>query len=207
MNPIINCLKNALPISSVTIASAIAAQTTQTNSNLASPVNVDEQALVEQARGITQQYGGALKKTLKATIMTSGPAAAIRTCSVHAPGISEQTAQLTGWQIHRTSNKIRNPNNKPNIWETQVLQQFADKAERGAPIENLEHHQVIMENGKPVFRYMKAIKVQNLCLNCHGTHVSGPVKSAIKNLFPLDNATGYREGDLRGAFTLKLPLK
>lgn len=167
---------------------------------------VDEQALKMEARDITQQYAHSLQKTLKASIMTSGPASAIKACQVHAPGISAQTAQLTGWEVRRTSNKVRNPGNRPDIWEVAVLSNFEKKIKKGAPIENLEHSEVVNLNGKPVYRYMKAIPVKNLCLNCHGPHIAGPVKSAIKNLFPTDQATGYREGELRGAFSLKKAL-
>lgn len=180
--------------------------TAHADSSPITPPAVDEDALAERARSITQQYAGALKKTLQATIMTSGPASAIHTCKVHAPGISAQTAQLTGWEVSRTSDKLRNPNNQPDLWETNVLKTFKEKASKGAPIKNLEHYAVVMNNGKPVFRYMKAIPVQSVCLNCHGTRVGGPVKNAIDNLFPTDRATGYREGDLRGAFTLKRAL-
>lgn len=166
----------------------------------------NSETLAAEARDIVKQYAGALQKTLKASIMTSGPASAIRSCQVHAPGISQQTAALTGWQVARTSEKFRNPNNQPNRWEREVLSDFSRKAEQGTPIGNLEHYEIINENGQATFRYMKAIEVNNLCLNCHGTHVSGPVKEAIRSLFPADQATGYRNGDLRGAFTLKKTL-
>lgn len=166
----------------------------------------EQQALAAEAREIIKQYAGALQKTLKASIMTSGPASAIKTCNVHAPGISQQTAALTGWEISRTSEKVRNPAHRPNQWEAEVLRDFARKAGNGAAIGSLEHFAVIKENGQPVFRYMKAIEVKSLCLNCHGPHVAGPVKDAIDDLYPGDQATGYRDGDLRGAFTLKKPL-
>lgn len=166
----------------------------------------DENTLAQEARSITKEYATALKRTLQATIMTSGPASAIRTCNVHAPGISAQTAQLTGWEVQRTSEKIRNPNNRPDIWERSVLNNFKKRLQKGTPVSKLEHYEIVTENGQPVFRYMKGIAVQNLCLNCHGPHVSGPVKEAIGNLFPTDQAIGYREGDLRGAFSLKKKL-
>ncbi len=160
-------------------------------------------ALATEARQIVQEYAGALQKTLKATIMTSGPASAIKTCNVHAPGISQQTAALTGWEVARTSKKLRNPAHQANSWENSVLSDFEKRASGGTPVEKLEHYEIREENGQQVFRYMKAIEVKNLCLNCHGPHVSGPVKTAVDDLYPTDQAVGYREGDLRGAFTLK----
>ena len=170
------------------------------------PENIDKEGLAQQARSIAQQYGSTLSQTLKATIMTSGPAAAITACKVHAPEASQQMQEITGWQVRRTSNKVRNPNNRPDIWEVNVLDQFAKRLEKGEGIDDMEHFAVVMEKGQPVFRYMQAISVKNVCLNCHGPHVSGAVKEAIDNLFPLDRATCYRKGDLRGAFTLKKSL-
>ncbi|MDX1692187.1 MAG: DUF3365 domain-containing protein [Ketobacteraceae bacterium] len=170
------------------------------------PTGTDKDALAAQAREVVRQYAESLQKTLKATIMTSGPASAVKTCKVHAPGISDQTAALTGWQVARTSDKVRNPAHRPNRWEAEVLQEFSRKARAGIPVEQLETYDVVQENGQPVFRYMKAIEVKNLCLNCHGPQVSGPVKAAIDDLYPGDQATGYRLGDLRGAFTLRKPL-
>ena len=49
---------------------------------------------------------------------------------------------------------------------------------------------------------MKAIPTQALCLNCHGELMSTPVKAKIKQLYPGDKATGFKVGDIRGAFTL-----
>ncbi len=33
-----------------------------------------------------------------------------------------------------------------------------------------------------------------------------PVKAKLAELYPDDRATGYKEGDIRGAFTLSKPL-
>ena len=170
------------------------------------PSSAQPEMLATEARGIVQEYASALQKTLKASIMTSGPASAIKTCHVHAPGISQQTAALTGWEIARTSSKVRNPNHQPTPWESRILQQFATQAANGTAISRLEHYEITTDNGARVFRYMKAIEVKGLCLNCHGPHVAGPVQSAIDDLYPTDKATGYREGDLRGAFTLSKKL-
>lgn len=171
------------------------------------PAQQSQEMLASEARGIVKDYANALQKTLKTSIMTSGPASAIKTCNVHAPGISQQTAALTGWQVARTSSKVRNPGHQPSVWETDVLQQFERQAAQGKPITAMEHYEIRNENGAKVFRYMKAIEVQGVCLNCHGPHVAGPVKSAIDDLYPSDKATGYREGDLRGAFSLSKQLE
>ncbi|MCA1791466.1 MAG: DUF3365 domain-containing protein, partial [Thioalkalivibrio sp.] len=40
------------------------------------------------------------------------------------------------------------------------------------------------------------------CLTCHGSDVGGDIKHALERLYPDDQATGYAEGDVRGAFTI-----
>ena len=46
------------------------------------------------------------------------------------------------------------------------------------------------------------------CLKCHGTagQVSQGVKDATAEYYPHDTAMGYKPGDIRGAWTVKIPL-
>ena len=41
-----------------------------------------------------------------------------------------------------------------------------------------------------------------LCLQCHGEAIAPPVAEKISALYPDDKATGFREGDIRGAFVV-----
>ena len=52
------------------------------------------------------------------------------------------------------------------------------------------------------FRFMKAIPPGAVCLKCHGTDLSPEVTAKMTELYPQDKATGYKEGDLRGAFVV-----
>ena len=47
---------------------------------------------------------------------------------------------------------------------------------------------------------MKAIPTDSVCLGCHGTDLSPDVSRILADLYPVDRATGYSEGDIRGAF-------
>ena len=55
---------------------------------------------------------------------------------------------------------------------------------------------------------MKALPTQGLCLNCHGSEdkMAPEVKARLSELYPNDKATGYSEGQIRGALTVKRPL-
>ena len=49
---------------------------------------------------------------------------------------------------------------------------------------------------------MKAIPTGGLCLQCHGTAIAPPVAEKLAELYPGDKATGFEQGDLRGAFVI-----
>jgi len=56
------------------------------------------------------------------------------------------------------------------------------------------------------FRYLKALPVGAPCLNCHGEAIKPEVAAALREHYPADRATGYREGQIRGAVSIKRPL-
>lgn len=53
---------------------------------------------------------------------------------------------------------------------------------------------------------MKAIPTAALCVKCHGETIDPEVEAKLKALYPNDQARGFKEGDLRGAFTLSTPV-
>ena len=53
---------------------------------------------------------------------------------------------------------------------------------------------------------MKAIPTQEICLQCHGENLHGEVVEQLANHYPHDQATGFAVGDIRGAFTIEVPL-
>ena len=73
------------------------------------------------------------------------------------------------------------------------------------PVKNgkpVEVWQVSEASGQPAFQYMSAIPTQKLCLGCHGKSIAPEVKAKLAELYPEDKATGFSEGDLRGAFVV-----
>jgi cytochrome c553 len=113
---------------------------------------------------------------------------------------------MSGWEVARTSLKPRNPNNAPDKWETQVLMEFETRKSAGEDPSKLVYTEIVEENGHQVFRMMKAIPTAEVCTKCHGVELQEPVVEKLDELYPEDQARGYKVGDLRGAFTLKKPL-
>ena len=165
-------------------------------------VNIPE--LQQEGKGVIKQLINTLGGELKKAKEEGGAPAAISVCNTKAADLTEKVARASDWQIARTSLKLRNPENAPDQWEKAVLEQFQSKAGQGANLKTLAFSQIVVDDeGRKVFRMMKAIPVGEQCLACHGSKVQPELKAHIIELYPQDRATGFNAGDLRGAFTLK----
>ena len=174
------------------------------NSIAACSKNVDGEILL--SRVVSKQLGEQLKSRLVETLQSAGPISAISVCNIDAPKISSALSSNNHLEVGRTSLKIRNPANQSDVWETKQLTWFSSQVESGVELKSLEIHEVVTENNKEVFRYMKAIPMQEPCALCHGKSITPNITNKLQNLYPEDQATGYEVGELRGAFTVKIEL-
>lgn len=168
----------------------------------------DNAARVEASRNAVKELQGALVTELQAAMKAGGPVNAIEVCSKKAVEIAQNISSKHGWKVGRTSLKYRNPKNAPDAWETQVMQNFEKRKAAGEDPTKLEHFEVVSQDGKQAFRYMKALPIPEgaPCLACHGEKLDPAVQTKLKELYPNDKATGYKTGDLRGAVTITQPL-
>ena len=123
--------------------------------------------------------------------MQDGPANAIEVCSEDAPAIAASLS-VDGVRMGRSSHKLRNPDNAPAEWLGPVIDAYASGERELAPVV------VTLEEGRT--GYAEPIRVQPLCLACHGTTLAPDVADRIKTLYPDDAATGFSDGDFRGVF-------
>ena len=162
-----------------------------------------EQRAIE-SRMAVKDFMQELKHELKTSIKKDGPVAAIKVCNISAPNIAKQKSDKHGWEIGRTSLKVRNPDNAPDTWEKAVLEEFEQRKAKGVAIKQMEHYEVVSENGQQYFRYMKAIPTaKKPCLVCHGDNLKPKIAATLDQLYPKDQARGYKAGDIRGAFTIR----
>lgn len=170
-------------------------------------VQADEMAQnKKQAVAAIKEFGGQLKGELQKAMKAGGPLNAISVCSEKAPAIASEVSKKHKLRIARTSLKTRNPGNRPDEWELKVLNQFEQRKAKGENPGKIAYAEIVNTNGKKVYRFMKAIPTGQLCLNCHGTKVKPEVMSKLKSLYPDDQATGFKAGDIRGAFTVSKEL-
>jgi hypothetical protein len=171
----------------------------------ATAANADAQitdAQLGKARTAVNALQTELQTALQNAMRDGGPIAAIEVCQLQALPITASISEQQKLHIRRTALKLRNPANAPDDWEAQQLADFVARAERGESLATMET--VSRKSGE--FRYMKAIPTGAVCTNCHGTQIAEPLANALKERYPDDQATGFAAGDLRGAFSVRIPI-
>lgn len=160
---------------------------------------------VEEVKAVAGGYAKQLKSTLQESVAKNGAAASLSVCSEKAAQIGAETANRTGWSIKRVSTQARNPLDMPDTYEAANLDQFEALIASGK--EDASSYKVVTEGGVRYARFMKAIRVEPLCLTCHGSaEVPADVDKRLSELYPHDPARGYKAGDLRGAMSIKVKL-
>lgn len=96
-------------------------------------------------------------------------------------------------RIKQTSLHFRATYNKPDDYETAILKKFTAGTKDQVSTEET------IVNGKKVLRHMVPVYIAKSCLNCHGDPAGTIDVSGHK-------MEGYKEGDLRGAISIVVPL-
>jgi Protein of unknown function (DUF3365) len=172
------------------------------------PANAQEPAWVGEARKVAGSVPPKLLAVLTEEIGKNGPEGAILVCRDKAPQLAKAASEETGWSVRRVSLRNRNPRAVPDAWERAALEDFDRRAASGESATALEKAEIMVEDGKRFYRYMRALPTQPLCLNCHGSseQLTPAVMEKLKALYPDDKAVGYRPGEIRGAMTIRKPV-
>ncbi len=179
--------------------------------SLAMADQADMEKRAAESKAVVKEFMGELKGELGKAMKAGGPIKAIEVCNKVAPSIAKAQSEKHGWEVGRTSLKLRNPNNAPDEWETTVLKKFEERAAAGESPAKMAHFEVVEQNGTKAFRFMKAIGMPPLekapCLKCHGENIDANLAAKLDELYPDDQARGYKPGMIRGAFTITQPMK
>ncbi len=104
--------------------------------------------------------------------------------------------EKTGIRLKLTNEDYRNPKNKPDEFETEILKLFADPTYP----KGKEYSRVTTVGGKTALRFMSPEYASKACLSCHGEpkgerDITGGKKE------------GWKEGGLAGAISLIIPVR
>ncbi|TFE66932.1 hypothetical protein A7Q09_09055 [Methylacidiphilum sp. Yel] len=168
------------------------------------------QAIEKIAAPIAQELQESLKNILTTKLKEIGPIETLKFCNLQALALTDQVKEKHGARItllKRTSDKIRNPLNKPDYAEKEALEIFLEAQRRHEPFPS-SYVQKVEQNWTTKYRYYKPLFIGNICLNCHGSlsQMSPSLKEELQKRYPLDEATGYKLGDFRGLITVEVSL-
>ncbi|MEK7431742.1 MAG: DUF3365 domain-containing protein [Cyanobacteriota bacterium] len=166
----------------------------------------NEKDFLEISRNSSKELLMSLKQQLTFALKSNDTKKAVVVCSSISQDIAKNISEKHNLVIKRVSLKNRNPNGKPDEFEIENLKQFDELKVKNKLKENHEIFSLVKENNKEYFRYMKPIITAKSCLQCHGnnTEVKEDVKKILLEKYPNDIAFGYKEGDVRGAVSVKI---
>jgi hypothetical protein len=136
-----------------------------------------------------------LRSALIGALEEGGPERAIEVCQLRAPEI-ERLASTGSAVLGRTSHRLRNPENAPEPWMSVFLEEYLANPDDNEP------RAVRLMSGD--IGYVEPIHMKGICMQCHGDRIKPGVKARLRALYPEDEATGFKKGELRGMFWVKL---
>lgn len=190
------------PLSSATLAIVVLACATvscgkQPQATATSPP--PQPAPEELAQALTAEAFAALSGRLLEAIATDGHPGAIHVCAMEAADLLGAVATTHGVSIQRVTDRPRNPANRADARDLEVMAMIRTILDEGGAAKPVVDGQVTR---LPIRIAMP------LCLACHGdpaTEISPETLAVIRERYPHDSATGYREGELRGLWRVEFP--
>lgn len=107
-------------------------------------------------------------------------------------------ANENGWKIVQMAEKYRNPEHKLDEEAKSIFERMEEDGSLMGTWINAEM------DGQAGIRYFRRISVESSCLACHGGKESRP--EFIKQGYPEDRAYGFETGDLRGVYSVFIPV-
>ena len=118
---------------------------------------------------------------------------------VAATRVAQQLTRGSNYYVRQVSLRYRNPDNRPDGFETVQLTAFRD-------VKAAESWQVTEENGKKSLRYLLPMVSDKSCLTCHGSYEAAP--GFIQRRFPRGHFSyGYKVGEVIGAVSVSVPME
>ena len=164
-----------------------------------------ENMAVTRGDMISQVTQMTLASKLKEVIQEKGIGEALKFCNVNAYPIVDSLEAVYNINVKRASLRMRNPGDTPDKMEAGVIKDYENEITRGLTPEV----KTILDDN--MVHYFKPIIISaELCLKCHGEIGSDILEEnyqIIRELYPDDNATGHKLGDMRGIWSISFEKK
>jgi hypothetical protein len=141
----------------------------------------------------------ATSNELTSALASGGPGDAIQVCHLSATTLIQRLGRDEGIAAGRTSARLRTPSNAPKPWAAPIVKQYADA--KAASVDGFA-----VDLGDKV-GVMRPVAHRAICSACHGVDekLNARVREELKDRYPVDRATGFRDGDLRGWIWVEVP--
>lgn len=118
---------------------------------------------------------------------------------VVATQVAKRVTQNSKFYVRQVSLRYRNPENRPDSYETAQLQYFVKHP-------NAEVYDIVKTGDTSSFRYLQPMRATLSCLGCHGSYESAP--NFVKRRFPPGHYSyNYTVGEVIGAVSVTVPVK
>jgi PAS domain S-box-containing protein len=115
-----------------------------------------------------------------------------------ATRVAKRITTGSPYYVRQVSLRYRNPDNRPDSYETARLQSFS--ARGGGEVSSLE-----TVDGRLTFRYLQPMVAVESCLACHGEFDKAP--AFVRARFPRGHYSyNYKVGEIIGAVSVSIPV-
>lgn len=168
------------------------------NSNESKTISdAEKKQLLLLGDSITSEAQAILLQNVATAIQQGGTDYAVAFCNTQAIPLTDSLSNERKVVIQRLTDKNRNPaNTLQTATDSLVWEQFKSE----------EVHQVVAEKDGNIYYYKPILMAMPACLQCHGAKddIAKATLNAITQKYPQDKATGYKTGDLRGMWKIKI---
>lgn len=177
------------------------------------PASTPSARLPAEAQNVALQRGKAivaetfslLSSNLQTAMQQGGVSNALPFCSLAASPLTAGMAGKHGVTIRRVTHKPRNPAGRADATESAILKHFEATLTGTNPPPPF----VTNFTASTATFFAPILLSNELCLKCHGElgrDISTENVAVIRHLYPHDEATGFKLGQLRGAWRIDIPL-
>ncbi len=163
---------------------------------------------IQAARRAAVEFELRLKREITGRLeREEDPVAVYMSYADHTPDWGREISNELELNFSRTALGVRNPANAPDAWESRQLEMFNFYMDAGLDPDTFEIAEIVQEGEETVFRWMQPVRMMDTCLTCHGEKIDPRIKLLLAQEYPLDEAAGYAEGQIGGAYSVRKVLR
>ncbi|WP_138429844.1 Tll0287-like domain-containing protein [Fodinibius saliphilus] len=166
-----------------------------------SSISFDTTAVIHEGQKITKAAFNTLSNNLQRALAEGGVRNALQFCNVRAMPLTDSLSTDYGVELRRVSHRPRNPSNRADSLEMSTIRNYLEQIRKEESVEPIA---TTHDNN---ISYHAPIRIPNqLCLHCHGNPGQDITKAdleTIQELYPKDEATGFKMGELRGIWSIQ----